>query len=103
MMPFVQQTHKFLHRFIEIDIWGWMPYVAAPLLFFQKYVYNDWNFLIFLGVLMAVDLVTGIMKAVRTGGWKSINSKGFRDTGRRRTQLRHIMMQLLNITENLLT
>lgn len=81
MMPFIQQTHKFLHRFIEIDIWGWMPYVAAPLLFFQKYVYNDWNFLIFLGVLMLVDLITGILKSVKKSGWSSIQSKGIRDTG----------------------
>lgn len=80
-MPFLQQTQKFAHRFIEIDIWGWIPYTAVFLVFFQKYVYNDWNFLIFLGVLMLVDLITGILKSVKKSGWSSIQSKGIRDTG----------------------
>jgi len=78
MMPLLEQHNKMLHRLLEIDIWAWFAFLAPFFIFFQKYVYSDWNFLAFLLVLMFLDLVTGVVKAWKKG--KFITSTGFRDT-----------------------
>lgn len=78
MMPLIQQAKNLGFRFLEIDIWAWMPYITAFFLFIQKYVYNDWSFLISLGVLMFLDLVTGVWKAIKNKN--AVTSIGLRDT-----------------------
>lgn len=78
MMPLIQQHHKLLHRLMEIDIWAWFAFLTPALCFIQKYVYNDWNFLTSLLILMFLDLVTGVAKAYKIG--KIVTSTGLRDT-----------------------
>lgn len=51
---------------------GW---AIAPLItWIEKYVYSDWEFLKFLFVIIAVDTVLGIYKAI---AGRNVSSKGF--------------------------
>ena len=45
-----------------------------------KYVFGDSEYLIFLFVVIALDLITGITKAWVAGGYKSVTSSGIRQT-----------------------
>jgi len=42
--------------------------------FIQKYLYNDWEFLIWLLILVTIDTMTGVWKSYKQ---KQISSKGF--------------------------
>lgn len=77
-MSLLSMHNKLCHRLIEIDIWAWFAFLAPALVFIQRYVYSDWNFLVSLLILMFLDLVTGVAKAYKTG--KIVTSTGLRDT-----------------------
>lgn len=78
MMSFLSMHNKLMHRLIEIDIWAWFAFLTPVLCFIQEYLYNDWNFLSSLLILMALDIVTGVAKAYKLG--KIVTSTGLRDT-----------------------
>lgn len=48
--------------------------------FFTKYIFADMRFLTWLILVMIVDLITGIAKAIAQGGLKAVTSRGLRDT-----------------------
>jgi toxin secretion/phage lysis holin len=49
--------------------------VFAPILeLFGKYVFSDWEFLIFLTIVVILDTVTGVVKAWKNG---NVSSEGF--------------------------
>lgn len=53
-------------------VFGWA--VAPVVSWIEKYVYNDWEFLNFLFVLITVDTLLGLIKAIVK---KQVSSKGF--------------------------
>ena len=69
---------KYLLFFTRFD--NWLAFVGiGPLVaFVEKFVFNDWNYLKFLMVVVAIDFVTGVTKSWKAG--KLITSKGWRDT-----------------------
>jgi len=77
-MSYIQQQAKFYQRLSELDIWGWAGFLTPLFIFIQKFIYNDWNFLVWLLVLMFLDLFTGITKAVRNR--TAVTSTGLRNT-----------------------
>lgn len=77
-MPLLQQHQKLVHRFLEIDIWAMLPYITGVFVFIENYIYNDWDFLISLLVLMVLDLITGIWKSIKNN--TAVTSIGLRDT-----------------------
>jgi len=48
--------------------------------FFQKYIFNDTEYLAWLLIAVMLDLITGITKAWVQGGHKNITSQGLRMT-----------------------
>jgi toxin secretion/phage lysis holin len=49
--------------------------IATPAIeFFGKYVFADWEFLIFLTIVVVLDTVTGVVKAWKKG---NVSSEGF--------------------------
>lgn len=48
--------------------------------FINKYLFSDLEFLKWLMLVVAIDLITGIAKVVKHDGWKAVTSKGLRDT-----------------------
>ncbi len=53
-------------------LFGWT--LAPVVAWIEKYVYSDWEFLMFLFVVISVDTVLGLIKAVVQ---KQVSSKGF--------------------------
>lgn len=47
---------------------------------FQKYIFSDTEYLVWLLIAVMLDLITGITKAWVQGGWKHITSQGLRMT-----------------------
>jgi toxin secretion/phage lysis holin len=69
---------KFASNFVDIKIWA-VTFVVAPLFTFtEKYLFADWEFLKFLTVFMALDLITGVAKALKKK--EAVTSYGLRRT-----------------------
>lgn len=69
MYPLNHTRMKFILAYLAA---GW---TLAPLIsWFEKYIFSDWEFLIFLGVIVAVDTLLGVVKALYL---REFSSKGF--------------------------
>jgi len=64
---------KLWFLFLSIDVTFFWPFV-------NKYLTSDVGYIKWLGVAMAIDLITGITKVVVTEGYKAVTSRGIRDT-----------------------
>ena len=69
---------KYLFSLTQFSSWLAFVVVGPLVAFVEKFVFNDWNYLKFLMVVVALDFITGV-----TRSWKAgipITSKGWRDT-----------------------
>lgn len=57
-------------------ILGWSIPTTLILEFVEKWIYSDWDFLVFLGILIVLDTISGFVKAYKTN---SVHSKKFAD------------------------
>lgn len=56
---------KLWAQFTDVKLWAWTFATTTFLQFVERYIYADWEFLKFLLVLMALDLFTGIIAAIK--------------------------------------
>lgn len=69
---------KFSSNFAELKVWAF-TFVATPLFqVTETYLFADWQFLKYLGVLIMLDTVTGVLKALKRKD--AITSYGLRRT-----------------------
>lgn len=69
---------KFIANFSDAKVWCF-TFVFTPIAaFIETYVFADWEFLKWLSLFMFLDMVTGIMKAVKRK--EAVTSYGIRRT-----------------------
>lgn len=69
---------KYLLPFFKTKSWLAFVAIGPFVAFIEKFVFDDWNYLQFLMVVVALDFITAVTKA-----WKDnipISSKGWRNT-----------------------
>lgn len=71
-----------LAKLLDIKLWiaAWLLQIKPVSDFITKYIFSDMGYLKWLVIVMSIDLFTGIAKVVKNDGWKSVSSKGLRDT-----------------------
>ncbi len=69
---------KFSANFLDFKIWLFTFSASPVFLVTEKYFFADWQFLKYLGVLVMLDTITGVMKAVKRN--EAITSYGLRRT-----------------------
>jgi phage-related holin len=67
MNEMIKAHYKLIAHFSDVKLWLWTVCATTVVQFIEKYIYNDWEFLKFLMVLVSLDLVTGIIKAMTEG------------------------------------
>lgn len=67
-------SHFFYTTFTKGATWFALWFVGLKELF-AKYLFDDWDFVVFLVLIIALDTIFGIWKSVKQKGWKSISSE----------------------------
>ena len=94
---FKECATKFLLSFTNVKLWLFAGVLTPVSLFIEKYIFADWQFIKWLVLMMALDLITGIIKAVIKN--ETISSYGFRRTAMKGMQY-SIFLIVMHILEN---
>lgn len=70
--------YKLVEKFMDVKLWLITALAAPAVHHINKYLFNDWQFIKWLLILMFLDLVTGLWRARQED--RMITSKGFRDS-----------------------
>lgn len=83
----MNSNFKLIEHLIDLKIWISTSLLfilqalpIEPIKWIQKYIFNDFSFLKWLMIVMAIDLVTGITRVWKNQGLKAVSSRGLRDS-----------------------
>lgn len=76
MDEMIKAHYKLLTSFTDVKLWLWTVVGTTGVAFVEQYVYRDWEFLKYLMVLMVIDLLTGVVNAVKRS--EAVTSFGLR-------------------------
>lgn len=72
--------HRLWESFSDAKLWL-ITYMIAPIIMFiEKYIFNDWQFLKYLIIVMILDIFSALCRVYLTEGKESITSRGMRQT-----------------------
>lgn len=72
--------HRLWESFSDAKLWL-ITYMIAPIIMFiEKYIFNDWQFLKYLIIVMILDIFSALCRVYLTEGKENITSRGMRQT-----------------------
>lgn len=72
--------HRLWEAFSDAKLWL-ITYMVAPIIMLvEKYIFNDWQFLKYLTIVMILDILTALLRVYLKEGSDHITSRGMRQT-----------------------
>lgn len=72
--------HRLWESFSDAKLWL-ITYMIAPIIMFvEKFIFNDWEFLKYLIIVMVLDIITALFRVYLKEGSDNITSRGMRQT-----------------------
>ena len=72
--------HRLAESFTDVKLWLVTSLIAPILMFVEKYIFSDWDFLIYLLLAMGFDIITALIKVSIKDGISHITSRGLRQS-----------------------
>lgn len=72
--------HRLAEAFTDAKMWLITSLIAPIIMFIEKYIFSDWNFIVYILIAMIFDILTALIKVYIKEGGNHITSKGLRQS-----------------------
>lgn len=72
--------HRLWESFGDAKLWLITYRIAPIIMFVEKFIFNDWEFLKYLLMVMVLDIITALLRVYLKEGSDNITSRGMRQT-----------------------